>query len=178
MKHFLDIDGWFDDAGVNTYRHFIKQVPTGGIIVECGAKFGRSSAFLCDEADSSHSIYIIDLWFDNKVREDFYLKFKDNMQGRDYKPLRGDATDLSTQFDDNSIDLVIIDMGHTYKAVKNDIRVWLPKVKVGGAIIGDDYISGWPGVIRAVDEFLPHRVIFENRYWTHIKKFSNKKPII
>lgn len=178
MKHYLDIDGWFNNAGVNTYRHFIKQVPEEGIIVECGAKYGRSSAFLCDEADSSHSIHIIDLWLDNKGKEDFYPEFKNNMQGRDYKPLKGDATELSTQFDDNSIDLVIIDMGHTYESVKNDIQVWLPKVKVGGAIIGDDYIEAWPGVIKAVNEVLPDKIIFENRYWTYIKKFSKKKMLI
>lgn len=178
MKHFLDIDGWFDDAGVSTYRHFINQVPIGGTIVECGAKFGRSSAFLCDEADYSHSVYIVDLWTNDKKKEDFYQKFEENMQGRRYTPLKGDATEVSTQFKDNSIDLVIIDMVHHYKSVKNDIRVWLPKVKVGGALIGDDYINGWPGVIRAVDELLPSRVIFENRYWTYTKKFPNKKQLI
>jgi len=178
LKHFLDIDGWFDNAGVSTYRHFIEQVPTEGTIVECGAKFGRSSAFLCDEADDSHFVYIIDLWTDSRKKENFYQEFKENMQGRDYTPLMGDATELSTQFKVNSIDLVIIDMVHDYKSVKNDIQVWLPKVKIGGAIIGDDYLQWWPGVMKAVDEVLPDRIIFENRYWTYIKKFSNRKQLI
>ena len=39
---------------------------------------------------------------------------------------------------DNSLDFVFIDADHSYPACKIDMEKWLPKVKVGGYIIGHD----------------------------------------
>ena len=39
---------------------------------------------------------------------------------------------------DNSLDFVFIDAEHTYDAVLQDIKLWSPKVKNGGYIIGHD----------------------------------------
>ena len=101
------------------------------------------------------------------------------MGDRNFTPLKGDATELSKQFEDNSIDLVIIDMEHTYEAVKNDIRTWLPKVKDGGYLIGDDYNEGWfPGVCRAVNELLPERRVHKKRYWAVRKGHKGTIPLI
>jgi predicted O-methyltransferase YrrM len=70
------------------------------------------------------------------------------MGDRNYTPMIGDATEQSHNFKDNSIDLVIIDLAHEYEAVKNDIEVWLPKVKTGGYIIGDDYEKYWSHKVK------------------------------
>ena len=51
-----------------------------------------------------------------------------------------------------------IDASHEYEYVIEDIKHWLPKVKKGGIICGDDYISGWPGVIQAVNEVFDDKV--------------------
>jgi len=61
-------------------------------------------------------------------------------------------------FPDESLDFIYIDADHTYEAVVNDIKVWYPKLKVGGLFGGHDY---WKsryfgrnfGVIQAVNEF-------------------------
>jgi len=60
-----------------------------------------------------------------------------------------------------SLDFVFIDAEHTYEAVTADIEVWLPAIKPGGLLSGHDYSppgelspKGWPGVVRAVDEFV------------------------
>lgn len=51
------------------------------------------------------------------------------------------------------IDLVYIDGNHAYEYVKEDIDLWLPKIRKGGMIAGDDYIPDvFPGVCRAVGE--------------------------
>lgn len=42
-------------------------------------------------------------------------------------------------FEDNSLDFVYIDGCHKYESVKNDILTWLPKVKSGMFLGGDDY---------------------------------------
>ncbi|UCF13184.1 MAG: class I SAM-dependent methyltransferase [Thermoplasmatales archaeon] len=57
------------------------------------------------------------------------------------------------KFIDYTVDVVYIDGLHTYDGVKNDIKMWLPKVKQYGFICGHDYGSKhFPGVKQAVDE--------------------------
>lgn len=48
-------------------------------------------------------------------------------------------------------DLVYIDASHEYEDVAADIGAWLPLVRPGGVLFGDD--ADWPGVARAVEEF-------------------------
>ena len=53
-------------------------------------------------------------------------------------------------------DVVYIDANHSYQAVRDDIAVWYPRITPGGALCGHDYFKEkhWPGVKRAVDEFI------------------------
>lgn len=53
---------------------------------------------------------------------------------------------------DASVDFVYLDSVHTYKHCKQEIIAWLPKIRPGGMIAGDDYIKDQPHVSRAVDE--------------------------
>ena len=53
---------------------------------------------------------------------------------------------------DRSLDAVLIDALHTYHACKEDLLSWLPKLKVGGLMIGDDLSEWFPGVQAAVEE--------------------------
>jgi predicted O-methyltransferase YrrM len=51
-----------------------------------------------------------------------------------------------------SIDLVFVDAAHDYEHVSVDSRNALEIMKPGGTAIWHDYVAGWPGVVRAVDE--------------------------
>ncbi len=57
-------------------------------------------------------------------------------------------------------DFVYIDADHTYEAVRDDVRAWWPKVRMGGVLSGHDYTKAHQptqvpfGVIQAVDEFV------------------------
>ena len=53
-------------------------------------------------------------------------------------------------------DVVYIDADHSYQAVREDIALWYPRITPGGALCGHDYYQEkhWPGVKRAVDEFI------------------------
>jgi predicted O-methyltransferase YrrM len=84
------------------------------------------------------------------------------MGERTYKSIRGLSSEAVSQFEDESLDVVFIDLTHTYESVKEDIGLWLPKVKSGGILSGHDYEDSWPGVVKAVDEMLPKRTIMEN----------------
>ena len=53
---------------------------------------------------------------------------------------------------DRWADFVFIDAAHSYEAVRDDIRLWAPKVRLGGWLGGHDYHAKFQGVIRAVDE--------------------------
>ena len=56
---------------------------------------------------------------------------------------------------DDSLDFVYIDADHSYDAVKSDLLLSHDKVKSGGIIAGHDYDTlHFPGVVRAVDEFI------------------------
>lgn len=52
------------------------------------------------------------------------------------------------------IDLLYVDADHSYDGVLADLTAWVPHVKSGGVIVGDDYDSDlYPGVKRAWDEY-------------------------
>ncbi len=50
-------------------------------------------------------------------------------------------------------DALYIDAGHEEEEVYHDLALFYDLVVDGGAIFGDDYSRGWPGVVRAVDKF-------------------------
>ena len=56
--------------------------------------------------------------------------------------------------ENESFDFVFIDANHNYADVKNDIELWLPKVRPGGLISGHDYGGRYRGVARAVHNML------------------------
>jgi len=61
----------------------------------------------------------------------------------------------AAQFEDNSVDFVYLDADHKYESVKEEIKAWWPKIKLGGILAGHDYIDvSYFGVIPAVDEFV------------------------
>lgn len=62
------------------------------------------------------------------------------------------SVEAARVFKPATLDFVFIDARHSYAAVRQDIAIWLPKVKPGGWIGGHDYNAERPGVVRAVDE--------------------------
>ena len=50
-------------------------------------------------------------------------------------------------------DLIYIDASHDYEDVQRDIKNYWGLVQDGGILFGHDYCHGFPGVMRAVQEF-------------------------
>ena len=169
MKNSKDIDGWFNHHAA--YDYLIHNMPQDGTFVELGAWLGKSSAYLCDTA-TYQEIIIIDTWKGSlnelttthklATEVDIYKVFVQNMGTRKYKAIKATSKAISKKFANESLDVVFIDLTHTYEAVKEDIRLWLPKVKKGGYLAGDDYHEHWKGVIQAVDELLPHATFIDD----------------
>jgi hypothetical protein len=85
-----------------------------------------------------------------------------------------DSVTASTFFPDRSLDWVHLDARHDFDSVTADIAAWLPKVKPGGWLSGDDYHPGrWPGVVRAVRERLPDSEPWSMGQWRWRRMDSN-----
>ena len=92
--------------------------------------------------------------------------------------LKMDSIEAVKRFPDGYFDVVYIDGAHDYESVKKDVNHWFPKVREDGYIAGDDYVKGWPGVVRAVDEFLKRHsltLIREGKQQWAAQK-TNEKP--
>ncbi|MFA6160261.1 MAG: class I SAM-dependent methyltransferase [Parcubacteria group bacterium] len=118
-------------------------------IVELGTHYGTSLwCFSQSAKDQELNIEInaIDTWegeehagfygeevFEtvNDIKNRFYSQLKINL-------IRKTFNEAISDFQDNSIDILHIDGLHTYEAVKNDFKNWLPKLKKDGIILFHD----------------------------------------
>jgi hypothetical protein len=77
-----------------------------------------------------------------------------------------DSVTASGLFCDASLEWVHLDARHDFASVTADIEAWLPKVKRGGWLSGDDYDEEkWPEVVRAVGDLLPGATLWSQRQW-------------
>ena len=69
------------------------------------------------------------------------------------------------EVEDASLDFVFIDSVHVYTYALLEIRAWLPKVRLGGMIAGDDYVGE---MADAVNEVLTNVNQSYNVWWWKI----------
>jgi hypothetical protein len=148
----------------------LQHIKPGGICVEIGVWKGDFSAQIL-RAEESVTLHLIDPWtFESKFPERWYggaLARNQADMDRIYvsvvRRFRGYSNvtvhrlrslDAAPLFGERSLDWVYIDGDHSEAAVEADIRAWLPKIKSGGALVGDDYdwsdASGARSVEKAV----------------------------
>jgi hypothetical protein len=75
------------------------------------------------------------------------------------------SLEASEEVEDGSMDFVFIDASHDYKSVKDDIEVWLPKVRDEGLLIGHDFDKKCEGLKKAVRERFGDRFSHEGSVW-------------
>lgn len=178
------IQGWFYHP--EFYSAVVDSLPASGRVVEVGAWRGRSTgclASLVKRSGKAIDIYVVDTWegspaehahrdiirsLDTTLYDDFIANMK--MCGVDdvIRPLMKTSVEASRMFDDESVDFVMIDGSHDYDSVREDILHWLPKVKRGGIIAGDDYSDSWPGVKRAVDELVSGFQLHDTTWYARV----------
>ena len=136
-------------------------------IVELGIRDDNAYFFLLEKCPG---IKLVGIDTRNKVT---YVKNEPNKRAERYGAramlLKGDTDEFVDQFIDNSVDLIFIDIDHTYDSIKIHILNWRPKIRSGGFLTGHDI--HWPEVRDAVDEFvIQYEVGPDNVWYTKIKR--------
>jgi predicted O-methyltransferase YrrM len=175
MDHYwesLEGQNWF--AGADIYRAQVARAADDALFVELGSWKGRSASCMGVEIINSGKrirFYAVDNWegFDNAAyRADsdvkggtLYEAFLKNVEPVRHvvNPLRHDSAQAASMFSDHSVDFLYVDASHTYDGVTKDLEAWWPKVKHGGVVAGDDWLSEeqegstvW-GIQKAVSQF-------------------------
>jgi hypothetical protein len=182
-----EIDGWFQwrSAQEEAVRYF----PDRSSFVEVGTYLGRSLCSLVDAAERSGKTFTV-IGIDTcrgsgpegprhkNYHEAAVTRGGGTFAGALHKNILdcgyadsimliiADSVNASRLFSDASLDWVHLDARHDYASVKNDIEAWLPKVKAGGWLSGDDYDNvKWPEVVSAVNDLLPGAKPWSTQQW-------------
>ncbi len=129
-------------------------------VIELGSWKGKSTHALL--SSKCPHVYAIDTWKGSAFEPEAHAEAATGSVFEDFKRnvghfpnltiIKKDINEAVMATTDGAVDMVFIDAGHTYEEVKNDIRKWKSKARI--LLCGHDYVSGWPGVIQAVDEEL------------------------
>lgn len=155
----------------------LERMPRGGTCAEIGVYRGDFSAWILRVTEPTR-LHLIDPWnFEpdavyetslygrrrgisqghlDAIHQDVLARFARQIAAGTVRVHRAASETACADFPDHYFDWIYIDGNHLYEFVKQDLERYLPKVKVGGFITGDDYGSpGWwdNGVQKAVDEF-------------------------
>jgi hypothetical protein len=159
MEHFYKkIPGWSGSI-IMVYESVIDRLGVGSHLVEIGSFLGRSSAFLVVESINKNKdfhIDILDLYegihsmgINGEDAKDVFLNNMKPVENY-FNFMRKDSIEASKEYEDQSMDFVFLDGNRTYEYILEEIGAWLPKVKPGGFIGGDDFGAKWSGVSDAV----------------------------
>lgn len=179
--NYRDIEGWFNME--QQYLYLLENTPENGIFVELGAYKGKSTSFIVTEIINrgrNIKFYTVDTFLGDSGSTDkkeidaykqvstsnMYQKYFENTKHlkEHFSTLVNYSNEAAEYFLDESVDILFIDAGHSYEAVKKDIQAWLPKMKNGSIMAGHDYTS-WEGVGKAVRELLGTPDKVENDCW-------------
>lgn len=135
--------GWLTDPERDALVDYARSAAEGiaeATIVNIGVEFGASLHCLRHGAPGA-TLYGIDLNI-SKLVGDPHAKL-----------IEGNSNDAAVAaMVPKDVDLLFVDGGHDYDTVLGDLRLWAPKVGVGGYLLLHDY-SSWElhkGVVDAV----------------------------
>jgi hypothetical protein len=185
--HWQEIDGWFEwRSAQEEAAHFF---PEGSCFVEVGTYLGRSICSLAEVVErSGKAITLVGIdtccgsgpegprqkdYHGAAVtqgRGTFAGALHENVLACGYGDkislIIADSVRASRLFPDASVDWVHLDARHDYDSVTKDIQAWLPKIRRGGWLSGDDYDEiKWPDVVRAVGDLLPGAEAWSTVQW-------------
>lgn len=152
--------GWFDWQ--ETYREWVRDAPHKAVIVEVGVAFGKSIAFLANEAIAQGRTDLVIVGVDPWVPEDwverdyghilkehggFYEAFLAFMTQHAPKALQRIVLIKQPSVDAAAYVTAIgwkpwavyVDGDHSEEAVAKDIAAWQSRIESGGVLAGHDF---------------------------------------
>jgi hypothetical protein len=124
----------------NARRPVVKKFMSGPVGAEVGVDWGDFAKVVI-EVSSPQKYYLIDPWDNNpKSRVDRVKKiFREQTDDGSVVVIEKTGEKAARQIPDDSLDWAYIDCAHKQREVVENLIAYLPKVKVGGYLIGDDY---------------------------------------
>ena len=186
-RYWHDVDGWF--TWRSAQEEAVRSFADGSRFVEVGTYLGRSLCSLGEVVEcSGKRIDVIGIdtcrgsgpegsrgqdYHANAVSEGggtlagaLHQNVLDCGFGEKITLIITESISAARLFGDASLEWVHLDARHDYASVKADIEAWLPKVKAGGWLSGDDYDEQkWPEVVKAVSEALPGASSWSTQQW-------------
>lgn len=187
--HYVEVNGhkiFGYSRYIDLYRAIVDRAEDEALFVEVGSFLGQSTAAmaamiiasgkriefdavdlfeLSDFSDEPHHAVV------ERHGGDFMQAFKHNLQQAGVLDhvniIQGRSVDVSKNYLNRSISYLMIDASHKYSDVVDDILAWLPKMKIGGIMSGDDF--DWHEVRQAVYDTLGKENIQEvGTSWVYI----------
>lgn len=169
MSHIFDrAIGWF--SAENIYRDAVRGAADGDLFVECGAYHGKSTMFMAVEIINSGKrilFDVVDTFRGSNAPNEQFMRDEAAAGGgtfratfdKNVEPVKHvlnvretTTTEAAKTYTDESLSFVFLDACHDEASVTEDIAAYLPKIKPGGVLAGDDYVGTWPGVVAAVNK--------------------------
>lgn len=134
-----------------------------GIVVEIGAYRGSTSVFMAKVLQRfGHRVPILSIDPFERVAPDptnpqgVYAAYLETIRRHKLEdvclPLVAFSQHAVAVVPD-TVGVLVVDGGHQYPVVSQDLHLYAPKVLPGGLIFIDDYVAAFPDVMRAVDEY-------------------------
>lgn len=147
-RNYIEVGVWEGE----TLQHILKNIPE---LVALGIDAYSPSHYSKDHISN----------MSRATDQDFNEAYKKAVERCGYDQIEvGNSVEMAETIEDNWIDCILIDAAHDYESCKADILAWIPKVRPGGMICGDDYHL--PEVKLAVDEIFPEGVdVYSGQLW-------------
>lgn len=133
---------------------FLKHHNLNGIGVELGSFKGQFANTILNNWGGK--LLMVDVWRELPHQEyddasnhrehiDAYSQSMENIKGFEDRAymMRMKGEHACDFIQDESLDFIYIDANHTYDAVKQDLKLWYPKIKSGGLVMGHDYLPDY-----------------------------------
>ena len=175
-----DIPGQISPRELQRLVALAERVPAGGIVVELGSLYGRSSWHISQSCPPDATLFCIDPW----EREEWIVNLVEMSQGAppfgldafrqftadcsNIVPIRGRSPDSLTGWH-VPIDMYFDDSDHTNPTFKRNLEFWAPKVKPGGLLCGHDFTMRSPDVIvevTALQQRLGTELVVVDTLWS------------
>jgi hypothetical protein len=142
-----------------TREQMLSLLPTNGVVAELGVDHGDFSQKILD-INRPSKLHLVDVWqsvrYPEKLFHEVNKRFESEIETGKVEINRGLSTEVVKQFPEQYFDLIYIDTVHDFKITRQELEMYLPKMKPGGIIAVHDFIVGeidvpWKyGVIEAV----------------------------